>query len=165
MKSRLLIAALALLISSCGYHLVGQGDGQGAIPENVESIAMQARDEVARPLAEGLRRQLETGNRYHFVKAKRDADVEIWIEKASEAFVPSAYDSTGIASQYRMTLSAGVVIHRDGKVIWESGLISIAGDVNVAGGPAGIEASRQRIRRDLQKEWVYSAVGRIRSGF
>jgi len=164
-KVRLLIAVLAFFVSSCGYHLVGQGDGQGAIPEDVESIAMQARDEVARPLAEGLRRQLEIGDGYHFVKTKRGADAEIWIEKASETFVPSAYDSKGIASQYRMTLRAGVVIHRDGKKIWGSGVISVSGDVYVAGGPAGIEASRQRIRRDLQKEWIFNAASRIRSGF
>jgi len=162
-----LTVCIGLLLSGCGYHLVGQGDGSGAIPEDVVSISMRSGDAVATRLAAGLKQQLKQGGESRFDVQRGDAETraEIGIESVSESFVPSAYDKSGIASQYRMNLSARVRIYRAGKVIWESGILSVSGDVFVAGGPAGIESSRERIRHDLQKEWVLAAAGRIASGF
>lgn len=170
-RTKILIPCLVsgLMLSGCGYHLVGQGDGSGAIPADVVTVSIRSSGSTAQALASRLKRQLESGASYSFVDAGSVSDAathaEIRIENASESFVPSAYDRSGIASQYRMTLHAGIRVFRSGEAIWDSGVLSFAGDVYVAGGPAGIEASRERIRADLQKEWVRSAAGRIRSGF
>lgn len=162
-----LTLCIGLLLSGCGYHLVGQGDGSGAIPADVVSISMRTGDAVATRLAAGLKQQLMQGGESRFDAERGDAETraEISIENVTESFVPSAYDNTGIASQYRMDLRARVRIYRAGKIIWESGMLSASGDVFVAGGPTGIESSRERIRKDLQKEWVLAAAGRIASGF
>jgi len=164
-----LLAVLLLLPASCGYRLVGQGGESGVIPAEVMTLSVQATNTIARGLAPGLKRQLARGGRYAVVSGKEPVDdathALLRIDQASELFAPSAYDASGIATQYRMRLTAAVRIYRAGKLFWESGAIVVAGDVFVAGGPASIESSRERIRRDLQKEWVQTVMARIRSGF
>jgi len=160
---------LVVLLTSCGYRLVGQGGDTGVIPAEVTTLSVQGSNAVARGLAPGLRQQLARSERYRVVYGKEAVDdaahALLRIDRASESFVPSSYDASGIATQYRMQLSAAVRIYRTGKLFWESGAISVAGDVFVAGGPASIESSRERIRQDLQKEWVQKVMARIRSGF
>lgn len=157
------------MLSGCGYHLAGQEGGKGAIPEDVVTVSVYAKERLAQSLSAGLKRQLELNSGYRVVEEKEKVDqqthADISIEKFSETFASSAYDQTGIASQYRMTIRAKVTIYRDGKIVWDSGMLSVSGDVFVAGGPAGTESSRERLRRDLQKQWIRDASDRINSGF
>ncbi len=158
-----------LMLSGCGYHLVGHGDSSGAIPEDVVSVSVESPALFASGLVSALKRQLDGSDRYKVIAPEDVVDESthavIRVEQVSEQFVPSAYDASGIATQYRLTLRGRVVLYREGRRVWESGSISKAGDVFVAGGPSGIEASRRRIREDIEKEWVYAAVSRINSGF
>jgi len=181
-KIVMLTMLAGLLLSSCGYHLVGQGNGQSgsAIPADVTSVSVESFS-AAIDLATGLKRELSGSESYKVVSAKavtdqsvdgpvgapidESAHAVVRIEQLSESFVPSAYDVSGVATQYRMTLRGSIGIYRGDERVWVSGSISKSGDVFVAGGPSGIEASRKRIREDLVKEWVYAAASRIHSGF
>jgi len=58
-----------------------------------------------------------------------------------------------------------VAITRQGETIWQSGNIQRRGDVFVTGGPTIIEASRERLLKDLSRQWLNDAVSRLRSGF
>jgi len=171
MMFRTLLIATSLLLGSCGYHLVGHGDGAGVIPADVRTVSLQATNEVAKTLMPGLERHFlrQSGESYELVATGKTVDSErhaaIRLEQASESFVPSAFDSTGVATQYRLTISGNIRVYRGGKVIWDSGLISEAGDVFVTGGPSGVEASRSRIQRDLRKQWAGRAWSRLSSGF
>jgi len=169
MIGRSAIVAVLLLLSSCGYHLVGHGDGGGVIPEDILTLSVEANSEVGRQMVVLLKRQLAGGDRYKVVASKDVPDelvhAEMRIEQALESFVPSAYDQSGQATQYRMTIRANVRLFRQNAKLWESGIVSKSEDVFVIGGPTGIESSRKRIREDLQKEWVYTVWGRINSGF
>jgi len=162
---------LAMALTSCGYHLVGHGDSAGVIPADVKTVSLQATSESAKLLMPELRHRFSTQSDGSYelvdVSSVEDSDlhVAIRLEQASESFVPSAYDSSGIATQYRLTISGSIRIYRSGKVIWESGTISESGDVFVTGGPSGVEASRSRIQRDLRKQWVTLAWSRLSSGF
>ncbi|HKI59995.1 MAG TPA: LptE family protein [Mariprofundaceae bacterium] len=171
MMQRSLTLITALLLTSCGYHLVGHGDGSGVIPEDVMTVSIKATGEAAQQMGSLLKRQMAGNDRYKVV-AVAAADLpdelthaEMRIEQASESFVPSAYDQSGLATQYRMTIRGNVRLFRQDQKLWESGVITKSGDVFVSGGPTGIESSRKRIREDLQKEWAYAAWGRINSGF
>ncbi len=163
------IAVALLLFTSCGYHLVGHGDGSGVIPEDVLTLSVEASNETGRQMMVLLKRQLAGSDRYRVVAGNDVADelthAEVRVEQALESFVPSAYDQSGLATQYRMTIQANVRLFRQDKKLWESGIVTMSDDVFVAGGPTGIESSRKRIREDLQKEWVYAVWGRINSGF
>jgi len=171
MRSKLQLACLiaGLLLSSCGYHLVGQGDGRGVIPEDVLTVSLEAKGETAEQMQLLLKRQMAGSEHYKVVASHDVADEQthavLHIEQASESFVPSAYDQSGLATQYRMTIRGSVRLMRQGEKLWDSGVITRSDDVFVAGGPTGIESSRKRIREDLQKEWVYAVWGRINSGF
>ena len=156
-------------MSSCGYHLVGQGDGSGAIPEDVVTVSLEAKGETAQQMQLLLKRQLAGSEHYKVVASEDVPDMQshavLRIAQASESFTPSAYDQSGLASQYRMTIHGRVQLIRQDETVWDSGIITKSDDVFVAGGPTGIESSRKRIREDLQKEWVYAVWGRINSGF
>lgn len=169
MMHRSITIAIALLLSSCGYHLVGHGDGSGVIPEDVMTLSVEASGVASQQMAVLLKRQLSASDHYKVVSPDEVIDEQahavMRIEQASETFVPSAYDQSGLATQYRMTIQANVRLFRQGEKLWESGVISKYDDVFVAGGPAGIESSRKRSREDLQKEWLHAVWGRINSGF
>jgi len=159
----------AMALSSCGYHLVGHGDDAGSIPEDVTTISVQATGKTAKTFLFDLKHQLERSDRFKVVDADNVIDeashAVIRIEQASESFVPSTYDQSGIATQYRMTIRGNIRLYRAGSLIWQSGLISRSGDVFVTGGPTGLEASRKRILDDLRSEWILAAWSRIGSGF
>jgi len=168
-RRAVLPAMTALILGACGYHLVGHGDGAGAVPADVTTVSVEATGAIGNSLARALKREM-AGNPHYQVVAAADVDDEashavIRIEQVSESFAASAYDASGLATQYRMTITANVRLFRAGTVLWESGAISKSGDVFTAGGPTGIESSRERIRKDLQKEWTLAAWARISSGF
>ena len=169
MMQRSLTLMVVLLLTSCGYHLVGHGDGSGVIPEDVMTVSIGATGETAQQMGALLKRQMTRSEHYKVVASDDVPDelthAEMRIEQASESFVPSAYDQSGLATQYRMTIQGNVRLFRQDEKLWESGIISKSGDVFVSGGPTGIESSRKRIGEDLQREWVNAVWGRINSGF
>jgi len=171
MTFRSLFVATALLLTSCGYHLVGHGDSAGVIPADVKTVSLQATNAAANSLLPELRRRFSSrgSEEYTLVDVDKVEDPEahaaVRLEQASEQFVPSAYDAAGEATQYRLTISGNIRIYRSGKLLWESGAISESGDVFVTGGPIGAEASRSRIQRDLRSQWATRAWSRLSSGF
>ena len=170
-KHRFGLALLALiasaLLASCGYHLVGHGDGSGAIPADVQTVSITVSGDDPKVLSQ-LRRRLDSAH-YAIIEAKDATDLEhhaiIRVQMAPVSFNPSAYDASGVANQYGMVFSGSLSVERGGKTIWQSGTIQEQGNVYVSGGPASIEASRERLLQDLRQDWVRDAVGRLRSGF
>ena len=162
---------VAMLLTSCGYHLVGHGNGAGVIPADVETVSLQATNEAAKSLLVELKRRISNRSEegYLLVEADKVEDAEahaaIRLEQASEQFVPSAYDASGVATQYRLTISGNILVYRSGKLLWKSGVISESGEVFVVGGPPGAEAARNRIQRDLRAQWASRAWSRLSSGF
>ena len=169
MMYRSFTVAVALLLSSCGYHLVGHGDGKGVIPEDVMTVSIETSGAMAQQMGSLLKQQMAASDHYKVIASTEVIDEQthavMRIEQASETFAPSAYDKSGLATQYRMTIRADVLLFRQGEKLWESGIIAKSDDVFVAGGPTGIESSRKRSREDLQKAWLHAVWSRINSGF
>jgi len=154
-------------LGGCGYHLVGHGDGAGgAIPADVQAISLVGNADAK--LLSQLRQRLQS-DRYAIIDASEINDdaqhAMLHINISPLSFTPSAYDISGIATQYRMIFTGSLMVVKQGKTIWQSGRVSRQGDVFVTGGPTSIEASRERLLKDLQKQWLSDAIGRIRSGF
>jgi len=169
MKKLLLTALMMTLLSlnACSYHLVGHGEGSGAIPADVKTVTIAVNGDSHKVLS--IFRQRLASEAFTLVDTADVAETEVHaflrVNILPVAFVPSAYDVNGVASQYRMTYSGSLFVQRSGRNIWQSGTISQQGEVYEAGGPASIEASRERLLRDLRKQWVSDALGRLRSGF
>jgi len=163
---RVCLMLAMLVLSSCGYHLVGHGGGRGAIPADVQRVSIVGNVDSA--LLSLLKQRLAS-DQYSLVDAASVTDQAhhalLSVRMSPLVFVPSAYDLSGVATQYRMVFSGTLMLEQDGKTVWQSGVIQRQGDVYVSGGPASIEASRIRLLQDLQKQWVVDAVGRVRSGF
>ncbi|MDQ6993021.1 MAG: adenosylmethionine-8-amino-7-oxononanoate aminotransferase [Mariprofundus sp.] len=155
-----------LMLSSCGYHLVGQG-GASAIPAEVHSLSIVGNADAS--LVALLRPRLTSTDYQLLNEADSVLDLHhhalLHLQMSGLDFRPSAYDLSGIASQYRMVVAGRLMLEMDGKTLWQSGSLQRQGDIYVTGGPASIEASRSRLLRDLQKQWVSDAIGRLRSGF
>ncbi|MDX8406883.1 MAG: adenosylmethionine-8-amino-7-oxononanoate aminotransferase [Mariprofundaceae bacterium] len=158
----------ALLLSACGYHLVGHGEGRGAIPEAVHSLSLVA-DSEGKQLLPGLRERLGSAalavslDPQDSLEAPDHARLIVQVSPAS--FTPSAFDASGIASQYRMVYAGSMTLEHNGRTIWQSGRLVEQGEVYVTGDPASIEASRAQLLRGLRKQWLQTAVSRLRSGF
>jgi len=163
---RAAMLAVLLSLAGCGYHLVGHGGGAGAIPADITTVTVAGNAEAG--LLSRLRQQLQS-DRYAMVDSRAVTDkahhATVLIHMSALTFTPSAFDISGVATQYRMTITGEVQVDIDDKTIWQSGPIQRQGDVFVTGGPTSIEASKQRLQKDLSRQWISDAIGRIRSGF
>jgi len=164
------LAMLAVLFSltACGYHMVGHGDHTGGvIPADITVLSLVGNGDATLMLA--LHQRLQA-DRYVIVDQNNPIDDEahyamLHVHIAALVFTPSVFDASGIATQYRMVFSGSLALDRQGKSIWQSGVIQRQADVFVTGSPSSIEAGRERVLKDLQKQWLSDAVGRLRSGF
>jgi len=164
MRGLLTTLMLALALSACGYHLVGQGDGTGAIPVDASQIVVVGNTGKLLTL---FRQKLKQSSDVPVVNMKEAMDnaVQIRMEHASENMTVSAFNASGIANQYKVTVSASLRMLQSGKELWKSEVISTSGDVFATGGAVAIEAQKERVLQDLRDEWAQKALGRLRSGF
>ncbi len=163
MSMKALAIFLSLLASSCGYHLAGQG--RGAVPDDVHSIAVIAVGEEARQLLPAMQRLVRDREEEFTLAEADESDAQLHLESVNESFNPIAFNVSGVAVTYRLTLSGNLSLWQKGAKIWDSGTISTDGDVFVVGDPASTEALRQRLKQDLQKQWVRDAWRALSSGF
>lgn len=152
-----------LFLFACGYHLVGQGSGSGLLHVG-ESIYVQANSETGQILRQKLVRQLEQRG-YTIVEEAALASVALHLQQSSESLAPSAYDSSGLAVQYRLTIQADAILLRKGEEVWRANAIQVQGDVFASGGPTDIEAQRENVAGQLHKAWVRQCLAQLQSGF
>ena len=156
---------LCLFLSSCGYHLVGQGGNSDVIAAGSEVYLLSTGENDTSWLL-AIRETLN--QRYHIVDEPQQASTQVYrirILHPSEQLIPVAYDASGIAVQYQLRLAAAVLIQQQGKDIWSSGVITVSGDVFAAGDPADILSQQNKLVTDLRESWAASVRTRMRSGF
>jgi len=156
------IVAVALVLGACGYHLAGQG--RGAVPEDVSIVKVTGDDASARNIVTAWRNYV-SDHAKGFVVGEDHADAELRLGAISETFKPVSFDAAGVAITYRLSRSGSISLWRKDVRIWSSGAISVQGDVYAVGGPTSIEASRARLRRDLDRQWIREAWLKLTSGF
>jgi len=162
----------ALLLGGCGYHLVGHSDGKGVIPEDVSRLILMSQGGEGELQTLALRDGLQTDHLAVMIQPGHGAladdgiqDARLLVQISPVRFSASAFDATGVASQYRMVYEGRLSLLHHGETIWQSGNLSEQGEVYVTTDPTSIEASRQQLLRNLRKQWLRTALGRIRSGF
>ncbi|RMG92054.1 MAG: adenosylmethionine-8-amino-7-oxononanoate aminotransferase [Zetaproteobacteria bacterium] len=159
--TRLLILLLGLLPAACGYHLAGHG--KGALPEDVKKVSLHANG-VPHYVVSVLQQRLASAG-YKLTQVQQEAEAEIRLQQDHVKYQPSAFDRAGIAVQYTMSIRGHMTILVHDQETWDSGVVTQTGDVFVSGGPASIEASRNRLEKDLQRQWLQKVWSRFRSGF
>jgi len=156
------IFCLTFVLNGCGYRLAGQG--RGSVPEDVSIVKVTGADASARSILPAWRNYV-SDHAKGFVVGKDHADAELRLGAISESFNPVSYDASGVAITYRLSRSGSISLWRKDVRIWSSGTISVQGDVYAVGGPTSIEASRARLRRDLDRQWIREAWLKLASGF
>ena len=156
---------LSLLLSACGYHLVGQGDGAGVIPADAQQVVIVGGDNES--LKSVFTQTFKQSMDLPVVHAS-EADAhtaEIHLENISEQLNATAFDASGIANQYQLTISAGLRVLQGGKELWSMPSMAVSADVFATGGSAEIEAQKVSVAKSLREEWARKAMARLRSGF
>jgi len=159
----LLLAGAVLLLSSCGYHLAGQG--RGAVPADVSVLSITASDGSAHTLLPAWKRYVRNHAQDYTVGESGQSDAELRLGGFSESFNPVSFGATGVAVTYHLVFSGQLSLWRKDVRLWNSGPITVQGDVYAVGGPSSIEASRARLRRDLNRQWIHEAWLKLSSGF
>jgi len=156
-----------LLLSGCGYHLVGQGDSS-VIPNGVQSAWLEAKGSAQ---AQTLRLELAAlwqENKYlpalDNVKPSK-MHVTIRLEQVREIFSPIGFDASGLAVQYRLSISATLRMYQENSLIWQARGILVSADVFAGDDPSVIESERGRLTKQLQTSWARAALARLQSGF
>ncbi len=166
MMRRLHAALLALMLTGlagCGYHLVGQGESS-VLPAGA-SLVVRADDETGRNMAKALARML-IDRGYSLARDTAQASTYVLhIRHVTERFLPVAYDASGLAVQYRLSLRADATLIQGENERWRSDTLHVQGDVFANGGPTEIDAQRSQVRRQLQEAWVRKCLARLLSGF
>ncbi|MDQ6979849.1 MAG: hypothetical protein Q9M46_00060 [Ghiorsea sp.] len=159
--------ALALILTSCGYHLVGQGESN-VIPSEVQTAWLESGKSAK---GQALRMELEVlwqGNKHlpslDHVKPNK-THVTVRIEQVSENFIPIGFDAAGLAVQYRLSISATLRMYQESSLIWQANNILVSADVFAGDDPSVIESERARLTKQLQTSWARAALARLQSGF
>lgn len=162
-----LYLAVILMLTSCGYHLVGQGES-AYIPKGVVSANLQSTERAdTQPLLAALTQAWE-GNTY--LPSLQDESfgqesVVLRIEKQNITFNPTGFDASGLAIQYRLNISAVLNMYQEHQLIWQSGTVAVFADVFEGSDSSVIEAERVRLTEQLQHQWAQQALARLQSGF
>ncbi len=166
-----LYLALVLMLTSCGYHLVGQGDS-AVIPQGTTSASLLSEgSKLGKILLGELHQQWLQKPSLPALQSGSDKNhVVLRIEGPNEAFTPVAFDNLGLAIQYRLSVSGVLNMYQNNTSIWRSGVVSASADIfgdasALANNPTSIEAERETLVEQLRKQWAQEALARLQSGF
>lgn len=118
-------ALLLLVLSGCGYALVGRGSN---VPEDVREVYLQPlenrtqRSQVEQFLTRAMADELVTRQRFAVVGAAEGADAVISGSVVGFDAIPVTFDPTGRATEYEIAITAQIAFKRTGsdQVIWST---------------------------------------------
>ncbi|MDX8388591.1 MAG: hypothetical protein R8M46_08715 [Ghiorsea sp.] len=158
---------VCLLLTSCGYHLVGQGSST-VIPDDVTSATLVPDSgKYGKSLLAELTPLWQQNKYLPALQPQRSSleHVTVRIEQPRNQFTPVGFDASGLAIQYRLQVSAVLKVYQEGTMIWQSGVVLVHADVFAGSDPSVIEAERERLNEQLMQEWAKDAMSRLTSGF
>jgi outer membrane lipopolysaccharide assembly protein LptE/RlpB len=168
------VAALffALVLSSCGYHLVGT---TSFLPDDIENLYVESfRNQTKwvdmdQRLMEALTLEWVRRGRLRLVDSPAKADVVLTGVIQRLAVIPVSYDDQGRANEYQMSLQAEVQLKdargEDDAVLWEDKAFSRRTSYLVD--PNAVNYfDRQNLAMDeLSREFASALVTAVLEGF
>jgi outer membrane lipopolysaccharide assembly protein LptE/RlpB len=118
-------ALLLLVLSGCGYALVGRGSN---VPEDVREVYLQPfenrtqRTQVEQFLTRAIADELVTRQRFAVVGGTEGADAVISGSVVGFNAIPVTFDPTGRATEYEIAITAQIAFKRTGseQVLWST---------------------------------------------
>jgi len=94
-----------------------------------------------------------------------DTTLTVYLEHGQENLQATSFDASGVANQYRLTISGNIRVLYQGEERWKSGQVSVQGDVFATGSVVAIEAERESLAKSLRKSWIQTVIQKMYSGF
>ena len=118
-------ALLLLVLSGCGYALVGRGSN---VPADVQEVYLQPlenrtqRSQVEQFLTRAMADELVTRQRFAVVGSADGADAVISGAVVGFDAIPVTFDPTGRATEYEIAITAQIAFKRTGsdQVLWST---------------------------------------------
>jgi len=124
---RLFLIPLLLVLSGCGYHLVGTAT---YLPPEIQSLHVEffenqtSRGDMDQRVAEALNLEWVRRGRFQLVDRAEDADIVLGGTMTGLSVVPVSFDESGRATEYQMTLLTEVWLNdvrgEDPVLLWEN---------------------------------------------
>lgn len=162
-----LLLGVSLLLTSCGYHLIGQGTSS-VIPSGVSSASLEQNSgEHGKQLLVELQYLWKNDDSLPTLQPPESEQEHIVfrIEQASNTFSAMGFDASGLAIQYRVQISGVLSMYQKDTLMWQSGVILSNADIYIGADPSIAEAERERLTGQLEQQWAQDAFARLKSGF
>ena len=174
-KNRMLtVAAIlsGLVLSSCGYHLVGT---TSFLPEDIENLYVESFQnqtqwvDMDQRLLEALTLEWVRRGRLRLVDSPTKADVVLSGSIQRMIVIPVSYDDQGRANEYQMSLQAAVqlkdVRDDDDEVLWEDKAFSRRTSYLVDPNAVNYFDRQNLAMDDLSREFSSALVTAVLEGF
>ena len=113
-----LLGVSFLILSGCGYALVGRGSN---LPADIKSVYLRPlenrtpRSQVEQALTRAIADELVQRQRFSVIGAPEGADAELSGAVVSYGATPVTFDPSGRATEYEISLTAQIVFKRTGQ--------------------------------------------------
>lgn len=142
-----LLVAVALVLSGCGYALVGKASN---IPEDIRKVYVEpmenrtSRSQVEQILTQSIVDEMVTRRRFEVINEEGDADAVLKGTVVDFQVRPVAFDSGGLATDYEIQITTDMLFQRpprdgevEGEVIWKNARYLFREDYPLEEGDAG----------------------------
>jgi len=168
---RKLIALAALLLSSCGYALVGHGN---MLDPTIKAIEVPAfvnkttRVELEQRVTQSVADEFVSRGRLKLVKTPAEADAILRGSIDSFGIYPIAFNQQGRATQYQISITANIELldHRnEDKVLWKNDQYRFTENYQVDLQTADAFDQESRAIREIAVRFAESLVANLLEGF
>jgi outer membrane lipopolysaccharide assembly protein LptE/RlpB len=166
-----ILAALAILLSSCGYNLVGTGN---MLDPSIRTIAVPTlvnrttRVEVEQQLTQEVAQEMVSRGRLRLVSDQKKADAVLRGAIETYILTPVGIEQ-GRATQYQISITANMeLIDRRGgdeKVVWKNDQYRFVENYEVAPDTADAFDQESRAIREIAVRFAQSLVANLLEGF
>lgn len=166
-----LVCALVLSASACGYTLVGKGR---TLDPSIRTIEIPAfvnkttRVELEQRVTQAVADEFVSRGRLRLVKKTAEADVILRGSIDSVGIVPVAFNQEGRATQYQLSITANIELldHRsDDKVLWKNDQYRFTENYQVDVTSSDSFDQESRAIREIAVRFAESLVTNLLEGF
>ena len=171
MRKLLALAALPILLSSCGYALVGHGN---MLDPSIRTIEVPAfvnkttRVELEQRVTQSVADEFVSRGRLRLVKTPAEADAILRGSIDSFGIFPIAFNQQGRATQYQVAITARIELidHRnDDKVLWKNDQYRFTENYQVDLQTADAFDQESRAIQEIAGRFAESLVSNLLEGF
>ena len=163
-----------LLLSGCGYALVGRGSASNFLPPTVKTIEVPAfvnkttRVELEQRVTQAVADEFVSRGRLRLVTGPQNADVILRGSIDSFGIVPIAVNAQARATQYQISITAKIelVDHRnEDKVLWKNDQYRFVENYQVNLQTTDAFDQESRAIREIAVRFAQSLVSNLLEGF